>query len=128
MTYREPQVHGPDYLIQGQNETKASRPSRIIASLVEGLIMTLFASGATGLLWMGISRIAAANHASVFAVAGGVGGAFALIFHHLTNHVGSVLKLHLNLKESLTPYFGRKIEKTFEILKGHNTIAQARYH
>jgi hypothetical protein len=118
LTYAAPKpdrFEAPDIVFEEQEREHAGRISLAIGTGIEIVLV----SSIIGLLSAPIvTRVLSHEHASVLTAVGFLASLLAFGAHRIIDDINKRLRLQLRIGERIAPYFGHKISRTVQTLRG----------
>jgi hypothetical protein len=105
----------PDIVFETENPIEVSRVSRTIGSLIGIFLLGVVIGTATSSLAAAFPKLTTHGVTTISAI---VGGLLAILWQNLIRDAHSKLEAHLKVGERIAPYFGYKIARTINLLKG----------
>ena len=105
----------PDITFEHENPIEVSRVSLVIGSLLGVFAVSLGVGEIVYLIASAFPKVTTHSATTISAIAAGL---LAILWQHVVNGVHARLLEHLKVGERIAPYFGRKITRTIQALRG----------
>lgn len=117
LKYREPET-GADAVIVERRTVKVPRTGIVISSGIEGFIVVwVIGYAVSGLVRLMPHLPVGPRHVSV-ALVGSLGAVLMLVIHWIRQDIEAKIKKHFHLADALAPFFGRKLDSAFRVVRG----------
>jgi hypothetical protein len=117
VSYREPQ-DGPGIVIAERIEPSVSAAGKRISRFLEAIIVICVFGPIAALVGIKLGRLYQGQSLALTTITGAVGVFLGLMVEWLRTDVERNIRTHINLADALAPFFGRRLDNAFRILKG----------
>src|SRR5260370_838898 len=115
ITYREPQ-NGQDFAIMECVKPRVSAAGRAIANFFEVFTVVYIIGRLAGPLAGKLEHLIP-GPVALTTLVGSLGALLMLLVHWLRNDIQQKISSHINLTDTLAPFFGHKLDNTFRVLR-----------
>ena len=117
VSYHETQG-GPDIVIRERIEPTVPVAGKHIARFFEIIVVVYVIGRIAGPLGYKLGHLIPARTLAMTSVAGALGALMMLMVDWLRTDIQQKISLHINLGNTLAPFFGRRLDNMFRILRG----------